>query len=74
MDSIINQWDRMAHFYASIAYGYSAASVSLKKLLSLNSKNEFYKANLQLGRILKAENISRNMVSPDMKKKTKRIT
>lgn len=72
MDSIINQWDRMAHFYASIAYGYSTASVSLRKLLSLNSKNEFYKANLQLGRILKTENTLKNMVNPNMRKRRQR--
>ncbi len=72
MDSIISQWDRMAHFYASIAYGYSTASVSLRKLLSLNSKNEFYKANLQLGRILKTENTLKNMVNSEMRKRRQR--
>ncbi len=69
MDNIVEQWDRMAHFYASISYGHSTASVSLKKLSTLNTKNEFYKANLQLGRILKTENTLKNMVDHTKRRK-----
>lgn len=62
MDNIADQWDKMAHFYASISYEHSTASVSLKKLSTLDTKNEFYKVNLQLGIILKTENALKNMI------------
>lgn len=69
MSTIVKQWDRIGHFHASIAYGYSTASISLKKLLSLSYKNEFFQANLQIGRILKTENTLKNMVDPVMRKR-----
>ena len=72
MLAICKQWDRMAHFYASIAHGHVTASVALKRLLSLNSSNEFYNANLQLGRILKTENTLKDMISPERRKKKHR--
>jgi len=72
MSVIARQWDRIAQFHASIAYGYTTASVALKKLSSLNSKNEFFQANLHLGRILKTENTLKNMVDPAMRKRRQR--
>ena len=69
MTSIVNQWDRMAHFYASISTGHVSASLAMRKLLSFNSKNEFYKANLQLGRIFKTANTLKSMVDPEIRKK-----
>jgi hypothetical protein len=32
----------MAHFYGSITTGHVSASLAMRKLLSFNSKNEFY--------------------------------
>ena len=72
MPVIVRQWDRVAQFHASIAYGYTSASVALKRLLSLNSKNELFQANLQLGRILKTENTLKNMIDPAMRKRRHR--
>ena len=46
MTSIVNQWDRMAHFYGSITTGHVSASLAMRKLLSFNSKNEFYKGTM----------------------------
>ena len=69
MTSIVNQWDRMAHFYGSITTGHVSASLAMRKLLSFNSKNEFYKANLQLGRIFKTANTLKSMVDPEIRKK-----
>jgi TnpA family transposase len=66
------QWDRMAHFYASIFSGHITASVALKRLLALGPKNEFYNANMQLGRILKTENTLQNMIDPEKRKKKHR--
>jgi TnpA family transposase len=60
----------MAHFYASMSSDHITASVSMKRLALLNSKNEFYNANLQLGRILKTENTLQSMI--DEKKRRKR--
>lgn len=54
-------WLEMAQFYASIEQGKVTASVALRRLLSLSKKNEFYKANLYLGRILKTEHILTHM-------------
>ena len=53
MDAIIDQWDRMGHFYASLEAGHVTASTALKRLTGHTEKNLFYKANLHLGRILK---------------------
>ncbi len=72
ISAITGQWDRMAHFYASIAFGHITASVALKRLLSLNYKNEFYNANIHLGRILKTENTLQNMIDPDKRKRRHR--
>lgn len=54
-------WVEMSQFYASIEQGKVTASVALRRLLSLSKKNEFYKANLYLGRILKTEHILAHM-------------
>jgi TnpA family transposase len=70
IEEIVRHWDRMAHFYASMSHGHMTASISLKRLSLLNSKNEFYNTNLQLGRILKTENTLQSMI--DEKKRRKR--
>ena len=67
--SITNQWDRMAHFYGSIASGHISASLAMRKLVTYNSKNEFYRANLHLGRILKTESTLKNMIDPERRKR-----
>jgi TnpA family transposase len=64
MALIEKYWEEMAQFYASIEQGKVTASVALRRLLSLSKKNEFYKANLHLGRILKTEHILAHMSDP----------
>ena len=46
--------------------------MALKRLLALNPKNEFYNANMQLGRILKTENTLQNMIDPKMRRRKHR--
>jgi len=41
MDWIEEQWDRMGHFYASLASGHTTASTALKRLTGFSSKNHF---------------------------------
>ena len=57
LDYVVDQWDRMGQFYASLAVGQVTASTALKRLTSFTEKNNFYKANVELGRVLKTEHI-----------------
>ncbi len=61
-------WLEMAQFYASIEQGKVTASVAIRRLLSLSKKNEFYKANLALGRILKTEHILNHMSNEEYRR------
>mgnify|MGYP006278963325 CR=1 FL=1 len=64
MDWIVKDWDKMGQFYASLEKGYATASVALKRLVTFTSKNHFYRANRELGRIFKTENILNYMADP----------
>jgi TnpA family transposase len=68
MNWIIDDWDRMGQFYASLENGYATASVALKRLVTFNGKNHFYRANRELGRIFKTENILNYMSDPLLRK------
>ncbi|OPY73907.1 MAG: Tn3 transposase DDE domain protein [Syntrophorhabdus sp. PtaU1.Bin002] len=57
IDWIIDQWDRMGHFYASLEIGHATASTAMKRLNGFSGKNHFYRANRELGRIFKTEHI-----------------
>lgn len=57
IDWIVDQWDRMGHFYASLEAGHVTASTALKRLASFSEQNHFYRANREFGRIIKTENI-----------------
>jgi len=72
MDAIVDQWDRMGHFYASLEAGHVTASTALKRLTGHTERNLFYKANLQLGRILKTEHILLWMADPLRRKRTRK--
>lgn len=61
MDWITDQWDRMGHFYASLESGYVTASTALKRLNGYTGKNQFYRANRELGRIFKTIRILKFM-------------
>lgn len=66
-DTIEDDWNQMAHFYASLKSGHVTASVALKRLVSLSKKNHFYRANRELGRIFKTEFILEYLSKPSMR-------
>lgn len=72
MDCIIEQYDRMGQFYASMEMGYSTASAAMRRLVSFDEKNRFYKANRDFGRIIKTENILKYMVSPQLREQRRK--
>lgn len=72
MALIQKYWHTMAKFYAAIEQGKMTASVALKRLLALSKKNEFYKACVHLGRILKTEHILEHMSDSEYRRKKHR--
>lgn len=61
MNWIVEQWDRMGHFYASLETGHVTASTALKRLNAYTGKNHFYRANKELGKIYKTIRILKYM-------------
>lgn len=72
MDCIVEQYDRMGQFYASMELGYSTASAAMRRLASFSDKNNFYKANREFGRAIKTENILAHMVDPVLRERRRR--
>jgi len=72
MDWIREQWDRMGQFYASLERGHVTASTALKRLAAYSGKNQFYRANRELGRIFKTEYILQYMSDPVMRRRIRR--
>ncbi|WP_419235295.1 Tn3 family transposase [Rickettsia endosymbiont of Nabis limbatus] len=72
MDWIEDQWDKIGHFYASLASGHTTASTALKRLTGFSPKNHFYRANRELGRIFKTENILTYMSDPLLRQNRRR--
>lgn len=72
MDWIIDQWDRMGHFYASLECGHATASTAMKRLNGLTGKNHFYRANRELGRVFKTEHILQYMSDKALRQRTRR--
>jgi TnpA family transposase len=72
MDWIVDQWDRMGQFYATLQSGHTTASIALKRLNSMNPKNEFHRANRELGRIFKTEFILQYMSQPPLRRRVRR--
>jgi TnpA family transposase len=72
MKYIVNNWDRMAQFYASLEAGHVTASTALKRIVGFTSKNHFYQANLQFGRVLKTEHILYWMADPHKRRRTRK--
>jgi TnpA family transposase len=68
MNWIEEQWDKIGHFYASLASGHATASTALKRLTGFSYKNHFYRANRELGRIFKTENILNYMTNPVLRR------
>jgi len=57
MNCIVEQWDRLGHFYASLESGHVTASTAMKRLNGYTGKNNFYRGNRELGRFFKTEHI-----------------
>lgn len=72
MDWIVDQWDRLGHFYASLESGHSTASTAMKRLNGFTGKNHFYRANRELGRIFKSEHILQYMSDKSLRQRTRR--
>jgi len=72
MDLIADNWISMPQLYSSIEQGEVTASVALRRLLSRDESNEFYKANLHLGRIFKTEHILQHMTDPQARLRKRR--
>ncbi len=72
MDLVTDFWTRMAKLYSSIEQGQATASVVLRRLLSRDESNDFYKANLHLGRIFKTEHILQHMTDPQARLRKRR--
>jgi TnpA family transposase len=72
LEWIEEHWDRMGHFYASLASGHTTASTALKRLSGFSPQNHFYRANRELGRIFKTENILTYMSDPLLRLKRRR--
>ncbi len=45
----------MGHFYASLESGHATASTALRRLNGFTGKNHFYRANRELGRMVRTE-------------------
>jgi TnpA family transposase len=52
---IEHHWESMAQLYCSIETGHSTAASVMRRLLSFDTGNDFYKANLHFSRIIKTE-------------------
>ena len=72
MDWIVDQWDRMGQFYATLQSGHTTANIALKRLNSMSHKNEFHRANRELGRIFKTEFILQYMSQPPLRRRVRR--
>jgi len=72
MDWIVDQWDKIAHFFASLESGHVTASTALRRLNSFSPKNHFYRAVRELGRIFRTEHTLTFMSDPAMRKRNRR--
>lgn len=64
LDWTCDQWERMGQFYASLESGHATASTALKRLAGYSGKNQFYRANRELGRVFKTEYVLQYMSDP----------
>ena len=72
MNWIVDQWDRLGHFYASLECGHTTASTAMKRLNGFTGKNHFYRANRELDRIFKTDHILQYMSDRALRKRTRR--
>jgi len=72
VNNIVNQYERMGQFYASLKQGYATASTAMRRLAKFSDKNNFYRANRDFGRIIKTENILLHMTNPVLRERRRR--
>ena len=72
MDWIADQWDRMGQFYATLQSGHTTANVALRRLNAMSARNQFYRANRELGRVFKTEFILQYMSQPLLRRRIRR--
>ena len=72
MDWIVDQWDRLGQFYATLQSGHTTANVALRRLNAMSARNLFYRANRELGRVLKTEFILQYMAQPLLRRRIRR--
>jgi TnpA family transposase len=70
--TVVDHWDRMGQFYASLESGHTTASVALQRLVSCTAKNHFYRANRDLGRIFKTEFLLSYLSEPKLRARIRR--
>lgn len=69
---VAEEWDRMGHFYASLECRHATAPTALRRLNGFTGKNHFYRANRELGRMIRTEHTLNFMSDPDMRKRNRR--
>lgn len=62
----------MGHLYSSLESGHTTASTAMKRLIGFGGNNYFYKANRELGRIIKTEHILTTLSDPIKRKMIRR--
>ena len=72
MDVIIEQWERIGHFYASLESGHTTASIAMKRLNGYSDKNRFCRANRELGRIFKTEYLLQFLSDKELRGRNRR--
>lgn len=72
LEWIVEQWDRMGHFYASLESGHVTASTALRRLNGFTGKNHFYRANRELGRVFRTEHTLSFMSDPALRQRNRR--
>jgi TnpA family transposase len=62
----------MGHFYASLESGHATASTALRRLNGFTGKNHFFRANRELGRLIRTKHTLDFLSDPDMRRRTRR--
>lgn len=66
-EHLVEQWDNILRFVASIKLGYVQASTLLKRLNSYARQHPLYKALKDLGRLYKTDYILRYVADPELR-------
>lgn len=72
LDWIVDQWDRIGHFFASLATGHATASVAMKRLISCGDQNVFYRGAREAARVFKTEGILDLLRDPELRQRQRR--